>query len=216
MLTLCPDLARRPRLLFLGAHSDDIEIGCGGTALRLFAERPDAAVTWVVFGGIGPRGEEARASAAELLRGLERPEIRTFEFPDSFFPAHAADLKRHFEALKAFEPDVVFTHCRHDLHQDHELVAKLSWNTFRDHLVLEYEIPKYDADLKQPNVFVPLSAEACRAKTAHLSKHFESQRSRDWFDDELFLGLLRIRGAECRSPTGYAEAFHGRKLTLSL
>jgi LmbE family N-acetylglucosaminyl deacetylase len=215
MLSLSPALAERPRFLFLGAHSDDIELGCGGTAMRLFDERPDAEVCWVVFGGAGSRGEEARASAAELLARLERPDVRVFDFPDSYFPAHSSELKRCFESLKAFGPHVVFTHCRHDLHQDHELVSKLTANTFRDHLVLEYEIPKYDADLRQPNVFVPLPTEACRLKTEHLHRHFRSQRSRDWFDQEVFLGLLRIRGVECRSPSGYAEAFYGRKLRLA-
>jgi LmbE family N-acetylglucosaminyl deacetylase len=216
VLSLCASHARRPRVLFLGAHSDDIEIGAGGTAMRLFEERPDAAVCWVVFGGTGDRGREARASAEELLAKLESPEIRTLEVPDSYFPAHAVEIKREMESLKAFEPDVVITHCRHDLHQDHALISKLTWNTFRNHLVLEYEIPKYDADLRRPNVFVPLTREACERKVAQLHRHFRSQRSRDWFDDELFLGLLRIRGAECRSPTGYAEAFYGRKLLVSL
>jgi LmbE family N-acetylglucosaminyl deacetylase len=216
VLSLGASLKRRPRVLFLGAHSDDIEIGCGGTALRLLAERPDAVVCWVVFGGVGERGREARASAAEVLAGVEDPEVRTFELPDSYFPAHAVELKRQMEALKAFEPDVVLTHCRHDLHQDHALVSRLTWNTFRDHLILEYEIPKYDADLRRPNVFVALDRDTCLRKTALLHRHFRTQRSRDWFDDELFLGLMRIRGAECRSPTGYAEAFYGRKVLVSV
>jgi LmbE family N-acetylglucosaminyl deacetylase len=214
MLTFAPRFDRPPRLLFLGAHSDDIEIGCGATALRLASEHPDAAVCWVIFGATGERRREALASAADFLVGVTQPDVRTFDFPDAHFPTHAGEIKRAFEALKRFEPDLVLTHCGHDLHQDHRLVSELTWNTFRDHLVLEYEVPKYDGDLRSPNVFIPVTPELCRRKAALLTRHFVTQRARHWFDGELFLGLLRIRGAECRSPTGYAEGFYGRKVVL--
>jgi LmbE family N-acetylglucosaminyl deacetylase len=202
------------RLLCVGAHADDIEIGCGGTLLTLLARHPGTHVTWVVFGARGARADEARASAAEFLAQAGGHEVRVHDFEESFFPHHGAEIKRAFEALKDARPDAVFTHTRHDLHQDHRVLAELTWNTFRDHLVLEYEIPKYDGDLGQPGVFVPLHADVCRRKCDLLRKHFVTQRDRHWFDDELFLALLRVRGMECRSPSGYAEAFHGRKLVI--
>src|SRR5262245_52709615 len=158
MLTFAPAFPgdRPPRLLFLGAHSDDIEIGCGGSVLRLLAEHPSAAVCWVVFGASAERAREARGSAAEFLAGADGPDVRTLDFPDAFFPSRSADIKRQFEALKPFEPDLIFTHCAHDLHQDHRLLCELTWNTFRGHAILEYEVPKYDGDLRSPIVFVSL------------------------------------------------------------
>ncbi len=214
MISLVPGLGPRPRILFLGAHSDDIEIGCGATVLRLVAEHPDAAVCWVVLGARGERRREAVASAEAFLAGTSGPDVRTHELPDSHFPSHLPELKRTLEGLKSFEPDLVLTHCGHDLHQDHRLVSEITWNTFRGHLVLEYEVPKYDGDLRSPNVFVPISLELCRRKAALLDEHFATQRSRHWFTADLFLGLARIRGAECRSPTGYAEGFYARKVLL--
>jgi LmbE family N-acetylglucosaminyl deacetylase len=202
------------RLLCVGAHSDDIEIGCGGTLLTLLARHPGTHVSWVVFGARGARADEARASAADFLARAGTHEVRILDFEESFFPQRGAEIKRAFEALKDTRPDAVFTHTRHDLHQDHRLLAELTWNTFRDHLVLEYEIPKYDGDLGQPGVFVPLDAAVCRRKCDLLREHFATQRDRHWFDDELFLALLRLRGMECRSPSGFAEAFHGRKLVI--
>jgi LmbE family N-acetylglucosaminyl deacetylase len=202
------------RLLLLGAHSDDIEIGCGGVVQHLLASRPGCRVTWVVFSGSGAREAEAKASAADFLENAGVRDVRTLGFAESFFPYDGAAIKRAFEELKGVDPDVIFTHHRHDLHQDHRLLAELTWNTFREHLVLEYEIPKYDGDLGQPAVFVPLDAALCRRKCELIQRHFVSQRSRHWFDPELFLGLMRIRGMECRSPSGYAEAFHARKLVL--
>jgi len=216
MLRLAPHIPdhRPPRLLFLGAHSDDIEIGCGGAVLRLGAEHPRAAVCWVVFGASAERAAEARGSAHEFLAGLPNPDVRTLDFPDAFFPTRAADIKRQFEGLKAFEPDIIFTHCGHDMHQDHRLLCELTWNTFRDHLVLEYEIPKYDADLRSPGLFIALTPDQCRRKVALLQKHFATQRSKHWFDQELFTGLMRIRGMESRSPSGYAEGFYARKALI--
>jgi LmbE family N-acetylglucosaminyl deacetylase len=215
MQTFAPNFpAGRPaRLLLLGAHSDDIEIGCGGSVLRLIAERPVSAC-WVVFSASGDRAEEATGSAREFLAGAAHADIRTHEFPDAFFPSRSADIKRIFEALKAFEPDAIFTHASHDLHQDHRLLSELTWNTWRDHLILEYEVPKYDADLRSPNFFLPLSAEQCRRKCDLLVRHFATQRSKHWFDAELFRGLMRLRGMECRSPSSYAEGFYARKIVV--
>ena len=201
------------RVLALGCHADDIEIGCGGTLLALKARR-DLAVRWVVFSTTGERRHEARASAEELLEGVTDPEIVLHDFRDGFLPYHGAAVKERFEDLKDFAPDLVFTHQRHDLHQDHRLLCELTWNTFRDHLVLEYEIPKFDGDLGSPNVFVPLSEEACRTKVEVLTRHFGTQLGKHWFTEDLFWGLMRLRGMECGSPSRFAEAFHGRKVVL--
>lgn len=203
-----------PRFLFLGAHSDDIELGCGGAVLTLLARHPGSRVSWVVFSATGVRAAEAKASAADFLAGAGERDVRTLEFAESFFPYDGAAIKRAFEALKPIEPDVVFTHCRHDLHQDHRLLSELAWNTFRNQLILEYEIPKYEGDLGQPGVFVALEREVAVRKCELIRRHFVSQRSRHWFDPELFMGLMRIRGMECRAPAGFAEAFHGRKLVI--
>jgi len=206
----------RLRVLALGCHSDDIEIGAGGLLLRLLRTHPDVDVHWVVFSAPGARRDEARASAEDLLAGAVSPFVETHDFRDGYFPYDGAQVKDVFETIKAGPaPDLVLTHHRQDLHQDHRLVCELTWNTFRDHLVLEYEIPKYDGDLSRPNVYVPLEEEAARRKVDVLMRHFGTQRNKHWFTEDLFLGLMRVRGMECRSPTGYAEAFHGRKLVLS-
>jgi LmbE family N-acetylglucosaminyl deacetylase len=206
------------RLLCLGAHPDDIEIGCGGFLLRLFAERPELEVRWIVFSGNERRRPEATASARHFLSALPpaaHAEIAVHGFRDGFFPSEFAAIKEEFEALKrAYEPTLVLTHCRDDLHQDHRVVAELAHNTFRDHLVWEYEIPKYDGDLGNPNVFVPLSREQARAKTAALLEHFASQQQRAWFTEDAFLAMLRVRGIGCNAPSGFAEAFYCRKAVL--
>ncbi len=201
-------------LLFLGAHSDDIELGCGAAVLTLLARHPGSRVTWVVFSAIGERATEARASAVDFLKDAGARDVRTLEFAESVFPYNGSAIKSTFETLKASAPDIIFTHYRHDLHQDHRLLAELTWNTFRNHLILEYEIPKYDGDLGQPGVFVPLKREVARRKCELIERHFVSQSSRQWFDPELFMGLMRIRGMECCAPAGYAEAFHVRKLVI--
>jgi LmbE family N-acetylglucosaminyl deacetylase len=214
-----PLLGGRPprRLLALGSHSDDIEIGCGATILALTRALPELEVTWVVLGAEGVRGHEARASADVFLRSAGEAAVVTHEFRDGFFPHVGAEVKEVFEGLKAsVEPDVIFTHTRHDLHQDHRLVCELTWNTWRDHLILEYEIPKYDGDLGVPNLFVPASEDLAREKARLLLELFETQRAKRWFDEELFLGLMRVRGMEGRSPTGYAEAFTCRKISLAI
>lgn len=212
-----PDVAGGLRLLLLGAHADDIEIGAGGTVLRLIAEGRVAAVRWVVFSAVGERAAEARRGAAGILAGLPASavEVVIHEFEDGYFPASWEAIKRTFDALASGpEPDLVLAPRLADRHQDHRLLAELTWNTFRDHLVLEYEIPKYEGDLGQPNVYVPLSAEIVEAKLAVLAEAFPSQRDRDWFDAASFRSLLRIRGLECRAPSGHAEAFEGRKLVV--
>jgi LmbE family N-acetylglucosaminyl deacetylase len=202
------------RVLVLGAHSDDAEIGCGGTILQLIADGAVGSVCWVVLSGQGPRIEEARASAEAMLAGVADRDIRQPGFRDGFFPYDGADIKGFFEDLKAFQPDVIFTHQRNDLHQDHRITCELTWNTFRNHLVLEYEVPKYDGDMGRPNLYVPLDEETRRRKIEHLMEHFATQSSRHWFKEELFSGLLRLRGMECNSPTAHAEAFYSRKAVL--
>ena len=202
------------RVLAIGCHADDIEIGCGGTLLALTRARPDVHVTWVVLAAEGVRAEEARASAGAFLSAANSFEIRALGHRESFLPYVGADVKESFEELKSVEPDLVLTHTRHDLHQDHRLACELTWNTFRDHLILEYEIPKYDGDLGSPNVFVPLDENVVSEKLQLLAEHFPTQASRHWFDDELFRGLLRIRGME--AATRYAEAFTCRKLALRI
>ncbi len=203
------------RFLCLGAHPDDIEIGCAGTLMRVLDERPEVDVTWVVLSGDERRAGEALESAHALLARVRRKEIVVRSFRDGFFPWEGAGIKTFFEELKgAVAPDVIFAPARHDAHQDHRTVAELVWNTFRDHLILEYEIPKYEGDLAHPGVFVPLDEGLARRKAAHLVAHFPSQAGRRWFSEELFLGLLRMRGLEAAAPSGYAEAFTCRKLVL--
>jgi LmbE family N-acetylglucosaminyl deacetylase len=203
-----------PRILCVGAHSDDIEIGCAGTLLTLLARYERAAVKWVVFSGSDIRAAEGRASAELFLEHAGERQIDVHRFRDGFFPAQFAEIKERFETLKTFRPDLIFTHYRDDRHQDHRVLSDLAWNTFRDHTILEYEIPKYDGDFGQPNVFVPLSPEVARRKTEVLLAAFASQREKPWFDAETFLAVLRLRGMECASPTRFAEAFYGRKITI--
>ena len=204
-----------PAILCLGAHSDDIEIGCGGTILQLLKAYPQAEVSWVVFSAGEERAGEAIASAGDFLAKANEKQIVLKDFRDGFFPYEGAAIKEFFEQMKRqIEPDIVFTHFRHDLHQDHRLLSELTWNTFRNHCILEYEIPKYDGDLGSPNVFVQLDAATCEKKIALLQKHFVTQASKDWFNRELFFSLLRLRGMESRAPFDYAEAFYVRKLIL--
>ena len=217
MLSLClPSTGPHPlKLLCLGAHSDDIEIGCGGTVLRLATQLPDLAVRWIVFSASGPRGIEARDSAAALLEDVREKEIEIKEFRDGYFPFQGAEIKDYFEYLKRdFDPSLILTHCRHDAHQDHRLLAQLTYNTFRNHLVLEYEIPKYDGDFGNPSVFVPLTAAQLSRKIALLRRHFPTQQGRSWFSDDTFLALARLRGIGCNAPEGLAEAFYARKIVL--
>jgi len=201
-------------ILCIGAHSDDIEIGCGGTILRLREQYPQSVFHWVVFSAAGVREAEAHRGA-NLFAGLKPNDIVLKEFRDSFMPFEGAEVKATFEELKhSLSPDLIFTHHGQDAHQDHRLIAELTWNTFRDHLILEYEIPKYDGDMGRPGVYVPLTAELCQAKVRNLMDAFASQRSKRWFEESTFLALMRLRGMECNAPSGYAEAFYSRKIAL--
>jgi LmbE family N-acetylglucosaminyl deacetylase len=206
----------RLSVLCIGAHSDDIEIGAGGTILSLKAGGIPVDVTWCVLSAKGPSGEEARASATEFLAGAEAASIELGGFDDGYFPSQMREAKEWLAAIRGrCAPDIVFTHRRDDAHQDHRTVNQITWNLFRDHLILEYEIPKWDGDLGRPNAYVPLSRDRLERKVELLSRHFGSQRSKDWFDAETFMGLARLRGMECRAPEGFAEAFISRKATLS-
>jgi LmbE family N-acetylglucosaminyl deacetylase len=196
-------------ILCLGAHSDDIEIGCGGTILQLADSNREFEVRF--------RAQEARKSAEYWLSGMNRKEIRLHDFRDGFFPDEWSRIKDVFEEIKgAFEPDLILTHRSGDMHQDHRIICELTWNTFRNHSILEYEIPKYDGDLNTPSVYLPVSAEAAQRKAGALLNYFSSQSNKHWFCEELFLGLMRLRGMECCAPSGYAEGFHSRKLSLSI
>lgn len=202
-------------ILCLGAHSDDIEIGCGGAILELIAAHPGVRVTWVVFSGNARRELEARRAAARFLRGARRPNVIVRKQRDGFFPAENIEIKEFFEELKRTRtPDLIFTHYRHDRHQDHRTISDLTWNTFRNHFVLEYEIPKYDGDLGTPNMFVPVSRPMARRKVNAICTVFKSQVGQHWFTPDLFFGLMRVRGIECCAE--FAEAFYSRKAVLAL
>jgi len=202
-------------VLCLGAHSDDIEIGCGGTILKLISDHKDVVFNWVVFSASEKRRSEARTSAAAFLAGAKRRTVTIKEFKDGYFPYFGGEIKDCFEALKRkVDPDLVFTHQRSDLHQDHRLVSELTWNTFRDHFILEYEIPKYDGDLGAPNVFVHLDEAVCATKIRHILRHFRTQAENHWFTDDTFRALMTLRGVESNAPSRFAEAFYGRKLLV--
>jgi LmbE family N-acetylglucosaminyl deacetylase len=205
----------RLSVLCIGAHSDDIEIGAGATLLSLQERGVRLDVHWCVLSGNGEREVEARASASDFLSASHGSQIETMSFRDGFFPEQGEAIKLWFEALRErVDPDLILTHRKGDAHQDHEQVCRLTWNTFRDHRIFEYEIPKWDGDVGQPNLYVPISASTLQRKIDLLIRHFGSQRSKQWFDPETFLGLARLRGLECRAPERYAEAFFARKLVL--
>jgi LmbE family N-acetylglucosaminyl deacetylase len=203
-------------VLCLGAHSDDIEIGCGGTLLRWLGEYAQLNVTWAVASAVGDRAVEARRSARALLKGATRLDLVLGDLPDAHLPAHYGRAKAWLREVAHVcpQPDVILTHRLEDRHQDHRLLAELTAQTWRDHLVLAYEIPKYEGDLGQPALFVPLPRRIAERKTRHLLKHFASQRGKDWFTASTFEALMRLRGVECRAPEGWAEAFHVRKAVL--
>lgn len=210
---------RRPgeplRILCLGAHSDDIEIGCGGAILRLLQEQRDIEVTWVVFGATGQRVHEASRGAALFLEQAAQKTVVVKGFRDGFFPYIGAEIKEYFEQLKQeCSPDIVFTHYRQDRHQDHRVISDLTWNTFRSHFILEYEIPKYDGDLGNPNFYVRLDEATCARKVAHLIATFQTQGNKHWFTEDTFFSLCRLRGIEANVPAKYAEAFYCRKATV--
>jgi LmbE family N-acetylglucosaminyl deacetylase len=216
MIPIAPKAVRN--ILCLGCHADDIEIGCGGTVLKLLSEHPTAKVTWVVLSADGVRRDEARRSA-EVFLGQATHEISIESFRDRYFPCQAEQVKDFVHQLAGkfdadSQPDVVFSHRREDMHQDHRLVAELTWNAFRNHLIFEYEIPKYEGDLGRPNVLVPLSLETCQRKVDTIYDSFASQQDKPWFTKDAFWALLRLRGLECHSPTGYAEGLHCRKMVM--
>jgi LmbE family N-acetylglucosaminyl deacetylase len=217
MLNACFSARRRGplRVLCLGAHGDDIEIGCGGTVLKLIETQPAVAVKWVVFSATLEREKEALRSANAFLgKALER-QISVEKFRDGFFPYIGKEIKEYFEQLKKeVAPDLVLTHCRADLHQDHRLISHLTYNTFRDQVILEYEIPKYDGDLGAPNVYWRLTEAICKRKVGYIERYFKSQRQNHWFDKDTFLSIMRIRGVESNAPERFAEAFYCRKMVL--
>ena len=217
MLRLALENSGRPlRLLCLGAHCDDIEIGCGGTILNLAQTRKEMEVHWVVFSSDEQRKNEALKSANVFLESIPNRTV-IHELRDGFFPYVGTEIKERFEQLKTeFSPDLVFTHFRHDLHQDHRLVSELTWNTFRNHLILEYEIPKFDGDFGSPNMFVTLDESTCSRKIDTILYAFKSQKEKHWFSRELFTAVLRVRGMEANSVSGYAEGFYCRKANLQL
>jgi LmbE family N-acetylglucosaminyl deacetylase len=206
---------RPPKVLCLGSHSDDIEIGCGGAILRLIEQYPACQFHWVVFSALGVRKAEAQRGA-EYFAGTERlKQILLKDFPDGFMPFVGSEVKSVFEELKqAVSPDLIFTHQGMDAHQDHRLISEMTRNTFRDHFILEYEIPKYDGDMGQPSVFVPLEIDVSKKKAHAIVEAFQSQRTKRWFEESTFLSLMRLRGMECNAPSGYAEAFYCRKAVL--
>jgi LmbE family N-acetylglucosaminyl deacetylase len=202
-------------LLCLGCHSDDIEIGCGGAVLTLCRRHPNLVIHWIVLSANGDRRSEARRGADLFAGAAHSRNVVLRNFRDGFFPFIGAEIKESFEELKRHvAPDLIFTHYGKDAHQDHRLVSELTWNTFRDHMILEYEIPKYDGDLGRPNLFIPLDRDVCDTKVTNILEVFQSQHARHWFQRETFLGLMRLRGMECNAPSGYAEAFYSRKLML--
>lgn len=206
---------KNPKILCLGAHSDDIEIGCGGTILRLLREIPDAQFYWLVFSANENRAEEATESAASFLSVTKLKTIDIQNFRESYFPFIGAEIKDYFEKLKKnYDPDIIFTHYGNDAHQDHGLISNLTWNTYRDHFILEYEIPKYDGDLITPNLYSNIETSDVENKVDHICRFFKTQKQRAWFSKETFRSIMRIRGIESNSPSGYAEAFHSRKIII--
>jgi len=209
------DLKGIQTVLCLGAHADDIEIGCGGTVLKLLERDENLNVHWIVLSGAGDRETEALRSAERFLAGATNKSIKVHQFPDSFFPYNGGDIKAFFNEFSgSITPDVVFTHRLEDRHQDHRLVAELTWNTFRDHLILEYEIPKYEGDLGNPNVYVPLTKSICQKKINTIVDSFASQKRKNWFSEETFWAMLRIRGVEADSQSRFAEGLYCRKMVL--
>ena len=216
-MLLSKDSAEPLNILCLGAHCDDIEIGCGATLLSILDDRPSVNVRWQVFASTPARKQEAVEGAKRICGGAESVEIEILDFEDGYLPYDGAAVKDAFEKTKgSFSPDLVFTHYRHDMNQDHRKVSELTWNTFRDHLILEYEIPKWDGDLRSPNTFVPVSRDAAQRKWQILQSVYESQKNKNWFTEELFLSLMRIRGMECNSASGLAEAFYAYKNVIDL
>jgi LmbE family N-acetylglucosaminyl deacetylase len=215
MLKFAPDDRSPKNILCLGAHCDDIEIGCGGAILKYVHEMKDVNVHWVVFSPDEIREKEAFLSAEEFLKDANNKNVVVNRFRNSYFPHYVVEIKEYFENLKqSFAPDIVFTHCRGDLHQDHRVINELTWNTFRNHMILEFEIAKYDADFGSPNSFVRLYENICSKKVNIIVKHFKSQADKMWFTEDLFMSVMRIRGMESNSASRYAEGFYCRKISI--
>lgn len=203
------------KILCLGAHSDDIEIGCGGSILRLLEEYERLEIFWVVFSATDKRAQEAVYCANRFLSKAKKKEIRIEKFRDSYFPYIGAEIKEYFEKLKQqISPDLIFTPFREDFHQDHRLISELTWNTYRNHLILEYEVIKYDGDLGRPNIYFNLDKEICNKKVDLVLESFKTQKNRSWFTRDAFMSIMRLRGIEINAPENYAEAFYGRKIKI--
>ena len=204
-------------ILCLGAHCDDIEIGCGGTILSLINRYSNLSITWIVFTSSEKRKQEATLGAQKFTKGADNLNLRIYGLRDGFLPYSGLEVKEIFEEVKneIDTPDLIFTHYRNDLHQDHRKINELTWNTFRNHLILEYEIPKWDGDLGVPNAYWSLSKDICEQKIRLLQEVYNSQLNKTWFTDDLFWSLMRLRGMECHSDSRFAEAFYTRKLLLS-
>jgi len=214
-ITLGTDAHAPLTILCIGAHCDDIEIGCGGTILRLLAEHPGSSVHWVVLASNPRRADEAQAAADAFLEGAGHRTVEVKTFRESYFPYVGAEIKDYFETLAAAcDPHLIFSHYHLDRHQDHRVVSELTWNTFRNHLIAEYEIPKYEGDLDRPNTYVALTRAHADRKVDLLMKCFPSQASRRWFKAETFHSLMIVRGNEAVAAEGRAEAFHVRKLVV--
>lgn len=210
-----PNLKNIRRVLCLGCHADDIEIGCGGSMLRLLDEHPGIEVWWVVLSGDPQRAEEAQRSAAMWLAGAGRRQVICGDFRDRYFPGQWIQIKDFIHGIATkFQPDLIFTQRRDDAHQDHRLIGELTWNAFRNHLIWEYEIPKFEGDLGQPNVFVSLNDAICKRKVDLLRDAFPSQQDKPWYTPDTFWALLRLRGLECNSPSRFAEGFYARKTLI--
>lgn len=204
-------------ILFLGAHCDDIEIGCGGTIQRLVQSYPNVQYCWIVFSSNAKRSLEAQSSAMDFLAKASDKKIQINNFRNGYFPHEWANIKDYMEQLKGeIVPDLIFTHYRNDLHQDHRVISELTWNTFRNNTILEYEIAKYDGDLGQPNCFVPLTNEQSNSKVEKILRYFQTQKDKHWFTEDVFLSLMRLRGIESNAPSGFAEAFYARKILMEL
>ena len=214
-LQFSPGVQSPLKLLFIGAHADDIEIGCGATILSLLERYLNCDVRWVVLSGSDERQREAKQCSDLFIRNAGDKRVNILSYEDGYFPQQAGEIKRYFEdELKPNDPSIVFTHNRHDLHQDHRIVSELTWNTFRNHLILEYEVLKYDGDLGQPNVYFHVSEKKCKEKVSNIMQCFQSQSEKHWFTEDTFWSMLRIRGVEAASSSKYAESFYGRKIAV--
>lgn len=213
-LRITPPTDRALRVVALGAHADDIEIGAGGLIQRLVADTPSLSIRWLVASATPERRREAEKASSRLVGSVSDCTLDIGDLRDGFLPFLGPAPKEWLIRHAGFEPDIVICPRGEDLHQDHRLVGQLAWQVFRSSLIFEYEIPKYEGDLGRPNVYVVLDRATAERKVATILEAFPSQRSRRWFEPETFWALLRLRGIEAASPTGFAEAFHASKIVL--